>query len=538
MNGLALEFLHEYLAHKNAQIQKVDFNYKLSSHPDFPSLLSLSETLDEFRIKNHALKVSLKDLEFAPKTFLGAVISNNSEIQYKLFKKIDEDTFEIKDDKESWYLSKNQLEGIWGGALLIIESNRTPDRYNLKLSFFTKVLLTCLICLLPVLITYSNNLIVWILSLLNTTGLVLSFYTWKDLINFGDNLILDKVCGESPERNCSKIFTSQKWKIFQLFPLSEISIVFFSAQLFGLIIFTLNNNLEAFLEVNRILALLSVPVVLVSITYQVFIEKYICRICLGISLVLISEVILLWDNSAFITSPASNSILQSVLIIIIISIAIFRIKSLLLSKNELDVEYIKANRIARNYQVFKQTLIHTATHVVSDEVESLSIFKSKESKPLNITLVINPHCEECMVFFKECLELIPGKYQDSINLKIIMKALVDKTNPTEINFYKKLISLYLLYDVKDFLNGLKIWETGIKYDQWLQEFKDYKVDENSLHILEKQYDWCLRNDLRKTPSLLIEGFKMPQPYTHKDLLWFFKDLIEDRGNLKKKSKPF
>ena len=54
--------IFQYLEKENINISRKEFEFQVQSHPDYPSLLSFSDTLNFFNIENGVFKISFSEI--------------------------------------------------------------------------------------------------------------------------------------------------------------------------------------------------------------------------------------------------------------------------------------------------------------------------------------------------------------------------------------------------------------------------------------------------------------------------------------------
>ncbi|MEN9655742.1 MAG: hypothetical protein RL311_668, partial [Bacteroidota bacterium] len=62
--------LFQYLEKEQITIDKSEFEFQMQSHPDYPSLLAISDTLNFFNINNGAIRLDFSDIELLPDRFV------------------------------------------------------------------------------------------------------------------------------------------------------------------------------------------------------------------------------------------------------------------------------------------------------------------------------------------------------------------------------------------------------------------------------------------------------------------------------------
>jgi hypothetical protein len=73
-------FLYQYLEKEELSIDKTEFDFQIKSHPNYPSLLSIIDTLSFFNIENGVLDVSTSEIELLPNRFVALLETENSQL--------------------------------------------------------------------------------------------------------------------------------------------------------------------------------------------------------------------------------------------------------------------------------------------------------------------------------------------------------------------------------------------------------------------------------------------------------------------------
>lgn len=59
-----------YLKKQNISINKKEFFFQIQTHPDYPSLLAIIDTLNFFDISSKAFKITLEEYDYLPNYFV------------------------------------------------------------------------------------------------------------------------------------------------------------------------------------------------------------------------------------------------------------------------------------------------------------------------------------------------------------------------------------------------------------------------------------------------------------------------------------
>jgi len=331
MNPLSRKII-ELLNESNLPVTKQWLYQTLESHPDFPTLLSVQETLATAGIGCIIHQIEKNDFE---NVSLPALFHVHTEdvILIKTQTKLNPDT--LKD---------------WTGVILNI------DKSNLKLSasyksaltkerkqqaglIFFLLLITSMLCLSIVLNPNLEKIVITILSL---SGF---YFSW--------NLFL-KESGKSPQwvnslcssfgNGCDKILSTTVSKGFLGITLTDLAALFFILQVLTI----LSNQSSGFIY---IFILLGLPVTVLSIFYQKFILKNWCALCLGVCLIIWLEYALISFNSYKLVFPFTHNVIIF-FICLCASLLWFFIKTAYKERIQTENIQVKALSKSRNPYVF------------------------------------------------------------------------------------------------------------------------------------------------------------------------------------------
>ena len=104
-----------------------DFKDTLLSHPNYPSLLSNTDSLSHLDIENIAVNIPLKYLSELPNKFITELKNENSTEFFLIDKNEDEIIVENNSAKKT-KINYEELEKKWTGNCLIIEENPNQNK--------------------------------------------------------------------------------------------------------------------------------------------------------------------------------------------------------------------------------------------------------------------------------------------------------------------------------------------------------------------------------------------------------------------------
>ncbi len=71
-------YLFQYLEKENIIIDKSEFVFQVESHPNYPSLLSISDTLSFLKVENLVTRLETENLKHLPEKFIALVKEKGS----------------------------------------------------------------------------------------------------------------------------------------------------------------------------------------------------------------------------------------------------------------------------------------------------------------------------------------------------------------------------------------------------------------------------------------------------------------------------
>ncbi|AZB28640.1 vitamin K epoxide reductase family protein [Chryseobacterium balustinum] len=487
------------------KLDKQEFYFQFNSHPNYPSALAFSDTLNFLGLKNDAYELDKEYWEELPDEFIALV--NNS---FSLVKKKD-NVFTIYSDKVR-NIDKEELYKNSDDFVLLFEKTETIKSTSL---FDFKPFIYAIF---GIIILYSVFRLEWSQAVFNILSLI-GVYISLELFNqkFGnESVVVNNICGgmanSQSQGSCSKIFSSDKTNILGL-KLSDFSLIYFlGITVLGLLFPEAQFILKA-------ISWISVGVILYSIYVQAFVEKSLCRVCLLIITVLLSQIAL---SSVFFSWNLSiNIILISAVLFTALFLLLVFINNLTNQKEELKKSNAKNLRFKRNYDLFKRELTDKEKIEFTD---NQTFLLGNEDAKLHIAVVSNPYCGFCKDAHK-ILEDLLAKYPDEISVQMRF----NYSGETAGEKYTQLISdfsnIYKNQSQKEFLNIVDTWFKN-RDESEIRRKSESENQENLTDIIQMTSENGSAG-LNFTPVFIINGYQFPDKYDRDDIHYFIGELIED-----------
>lgn len=516
-------YLFPYLEKEHITIDKTEFEFQIQSHPEYPSLLSIADTLSFFNIDNLATRIAKDQIDVLPIRFIAYL--NEALIPPRFFfveKKGDD--YLISKDKKTNTISRQELEQRWLEIVLVVEKQEFEPT-KIKKNNINGLFLSLLILAFGSVLYSLNTTVKDILFLLlPTIGILFSVAALKDLFGAKSEL-LNSFCNLTASTSCATVVGSNKWKIFEIVNFSDLSMVFFSFQFMGLFFSILTNNTDSFFTLEKILLMFAIPVIFASLYYQKFVEKKWCPICLVIISIILLELGYLFVFQKVIFTLTVPPVLLNGLVFMSVLIAWLGLKKLLTSQKELKEFQFKGSRFMRNYEVFKNTLL-ASDKTNYQPLSSGNLIVGNENATLKITLVTNPFCGYC----KEAhtiVEEILKKHKDNLCVDFRFNFNVEEDNEPSKKIHQKLICIYYDNGQEAFLTALHNWFENKDESQLIVSEKSTITDLKISEILQEQYMMNQANEISFTPAIIINQYQYPKMFDRNELVYFINDLVED-----------
>ena len=520
-----IKILQSYLRRANYNVNGNDFQLQLVSNPSFPSIKSITDTLDYFGVENIAANVPKNALEQLPRIFL-AVINETASTTIAQVTRSKNGVKLLKDDGTKEKLSQEGFIEKWTGTIVAIETD------NVKKSQPTLSINNPLIPLLLLVtgaIIFSAISLEWsglIYASLSALGCLISYYIVQEDLGIY-NETTSKICNSaSANTSCSDVVNS-KSRLFEAISLSDLSITFFVSTL---IILSLIGYNESFFFG---LAVASIPIIFYSIYIQAFSLKKWCPLCLGIAGVMVGMV----TTSLLTTDTFSYNaayFIEGLVVFGIVYSSWLYLKSLIEQSYELREVKTDFLKFKRNEELFGTMLTKQMLPGILDLNENAKITFGNPDAALSLLAVTSPSCGYCTDSFNVYDQLLKT-HGEHFKLTMIFNVNVAAVDNPGLLVSQVIVEMYQESPNKAY-KALQEWYSHKDLDKW-QSTYGISSDEPAMDILKHQLDWCKANDIKGTPTNIIENYFFPSAYDIEDLPLFMDGLIENRDTLLKVQAP-
>jgi uncharacterized membrane protein len=518
---------------------------EIEEHPNYPSLLSVSDLLTAYGVENVGIKFDFATIDSLPYPFLTQLEGSKSNILFFTVVKEIKDGSVILYDPElhKWNkLPMKEFKERCSRIALLAEAGENAGEpnysFNKKAERKKDIFNYAKILSIPSLITigilisgvnYGMSSLLPVLYCLITligTGIsaLLLFYE-LDI----HNPVLEQICSSGKKINCGTVLRSKGSKIFGI-SWSSIGFSYFMGIMLLLLFSGITNS--NVLYIISLINSLAVFYVIFSIYYQWKVAKQWCILCLCVQVILVLQFTIViiggWHQfSGFYTSTGE------LILPVLVSFTIpFLVTTILLPALEQGKQskfnYTELQKLKHNSEIF-ETLLKKQKHLI-DNPDGLGILLGNENATYKLIKVCNPYCSPCSKAHKPMEQLLENN--PDIQIQILFTA-SNKEGDIKTPPVKHLLAI-----------AEKNNQTVIKkaLDDWyLAEVKDYETFASKYPMngeLSRQEDkivamrdWCNKAVIAYTPMFFVSlkneqdqrttYYQLPEIYNVADLKYFF-----------------
>jgi uncharacterized membrane protein len=497
---------------------------ELEKHPDYPSLLAISDVLNAFNIENAAYRVDQENLLNVPCPFIAHTNINSGD--FLVVNKIDGDQVRVSSEKwNNHKLSLDEFKKLFKGIVLTAEPSATfitTKTLSSTLSAIKAPAIAAGLLLILGSALFSSGYFInvnWqtaLLTIFKTAGLITSILLLVQSID-SNNPLVQKLCQGGAKTNCNAILSSKAAKVFEGLTWSEVGFFYFAGTwlllLFG-------GGSTTIWWALAILNVISLPYTFYSVYYQARVVKQWCVLCCTVQALLWLEFISLVTNiQTFPPSFEAGWAGATIIICLLIPIILWMLlKPLFLKLQQLQPLKQQLRKFKYNTDLFNNTLTAQPKYAQPDDAWSI-VLGNVEANNI-ITMVSNPYCGPCAKAHNQLTELL--EQRDDIQARIVFTANnTDEDIKTPVS--RHLMALNQQPDKTIVKQAMHDWyeQKQKSYEAWAKVYP-VQLIEADFQKLDKQKVWCEMAEVTATPTMLLNGYRLPDLYQLPDLKYMLE----------------
>lgn len=487
---------------------------EVQSHPFYPSLAAVSDILNLYKVENSAMRISIDEIDKVPLPFI--VHLSLQQGTFAIVEKISATEINLAmDEKISRVFSMEDFIKIWDNVILTASITKKSGEPNYAQNQKNELIATVK---LPLIIISTVLILIFSLVLnqstlhyipLFITKCIGMFFIWlliKHELGLHSDLT-DKLCTMSKSVGCNEVLNSKASKLFGVIHLADIGLVWFISSFIFLLTSSFQGIDEQSLNILGLISILSLPFILFSLGYQVFIVKKYCPLCIGVMSMLLTEIILFITYYHFsFQLPAISSLLLLVSILSVVVYVWSVIKPYLMERKmhkDIEIQYL---HLRRNPIVISSILAQGTDYSILKIPGPFRITNNESD--IIITEIINPFCNPCKIAFAKAQQLINETNGQSPVIQFVFMTQTDNQDNIMTKTAMHMLAFAEGNTPEKIEKALSEWFKTLNYEKWSEKYP-VKIEESHYTTLKKQFKWCIENNIEGTPTTFVNSKLLP-----------------------------
>jgi len=524
-----------YAKKLNIKVTGESLKNTLEQNPYYPSLYSLGNAFDRFGIANQSFKIPASEFHQLEAPFLTYISHEGTTSDFVLVTEISDRKMKyVTGSNKSYTVSKEQFLKNYREVVFAAEGSETSGEsdYENKLkkekrvAAKSKMVKTGALLTLSLLIAsffYSfiqagTSVSIWstiLVTVAKLTGLSASILLLLYEIDSG-NSVTKSICTAGKKTSCDAVLSSKASKVLGM-SWSEIGFFYFASTMLFLLVPGISMNSKIpLLAMSGTLVSLFIPY---SLYYQWRVAKQWCPLCLMVQGAIALELI--WSINGFWLNDGTFLNTQLVSTILILSTCLLLpfiiwnlLKPIFLLAKESPTHLAGYKRLLYNPDMFNALLQQQSS--AADGWQNLGITIGNPDARHTILKVCNPYCGPCAKAHPVLEEIIA--HNRNYNVKVIFTS----TNSAEDRgsaVVRHLMAVAAKGDEKTTASALDQWYMAREKDYPAFSTK-YPMNgelKNQDAKLEAMSEWCKLAEIAYTPTIFIDGKRLPETYSIEEL---------------------
>lgn len=521
-----------FLTSLQVKVNHTTVSETLQNHPDWPSLLSITDSLKKWNIPNAAGKIDRKEIDELPVPFM--TFTNDNEHPVAVVVHVDDTHVAcvFENHKKQLINKADFITTKWNGIYLLAEPTEQSGEKNYQqkrikgiIHKLIPALAIILIAVISFLLVLSN---IYEDGLARTTPVLLQYFILQAGIGVtaallwyemgGNNHLLHKVCGALIKGDCHAILLGKASRVFTWLSWSEVGFFYFTGGFFALLV--PGNHISEALTIVSWLNILCLPYIIFSIYYQGLVAKRWCLLCLAVQTLLLAGGINIAANQLAgpVSALSMDTVTRTLLLYLLPVFLWYSVKPFFLQFEKNKSTRREYLRIKFNTEIFETLLKKQKS--VTVPADGLGIDMGNPVAAHTLIKVCNPYCRPCAKAHPEIEKLL--EENKNVKAKIIF------TTPDQPEHFTHQTAAHLMA-----IAGTQN-ETFIKQtlDDWYKtEQKEYVAFAKKYPVtneelvkqrskVDKMNKWCNEMKIQFTPTIFINGHQLPDAYSVEDLTYF------------------
>ena len=499
-------------------LDALDINYTrqftrelYQEHPHKHNMYGLKKMLDVYGVKTVGVYVDSKNLS---ELNFPCILHTHGDFVIGL--DCDANSIKFLQHGKETILAHDIFLQTWTGNALVVKETTNAVEPDYKEHKRDELISKVKICSIPVIlvlmavtgmvINYDNIRTSEIVRmLLSSSGIIVcSMLMEKQL--FGESRYGDRVCSLFHHADCNSVLDGPVAKVFDI-SWSEIGLGYFIANILLLALMPASSCFVA--AINWMAMFYGVW----SIYYQWRVAKSWCVLCVMVQIIIWTMGIV--AVVSFLTEPCSFFSMNNLLSCMVFAICIMVVHQYAAAhviENERMHAVQQYRALKANGDVAK-ALFEKSEYYETALSDSSIVFGNPDAK-MCVTILSNPHCNPCARMHKQVERLLDTN-KDEFCVQYIFSSFNKRLEDSS----RYLISCYVNNSVDETLRKFDLWYNKDKFDheRIINNSEEYIHTDAVETEMEKHRIWREKTSLTATPTVLVNGYILPQEYELEDL---------------------
>jgi uncharacterized membrane protein len=521
--------VYHWLRQLNIPVSKNYLKERIATHPEYPSLLSITDTVNEMGINCQAIVIDKDVIQEVKVPVLVFIKGGNGGFIWV------KDLLKYARDNPSF------ME-VWNGVIVMAEKtegweqtgNGQKWKQDRILKYIKGILFAGLLLLFARPIIQIFPLIDAILLLTTLAGIgLMTLITQKELGYTND--FTDRLCNVGKSTDCEAVLQSKGAAVLGWMDFADVGMIYFSATALLQITSFFTGEWKHTREIISLFTITSLPFTLLSIYYQGRKVKKWCVLCLLTAGLLWTQFFILLPDilkDKWTPVPLNTSLLSIFLFLFTTAVWMFLLKPFLQQRIDWQETVWPLLRFKRKPEVFV-TLLKKEKQIDTSPIRE-DLVLGNPYAPIQIMMACSPYCAPCAREHKELHKLLE-RYRENIGVTIRFALNAEAADAKRTKAVRHILETWLEEKEKQQDNGrndrmemiLEDWFAWMDLEKFQVTYPPIK-GKNATELMAAHGRWAGLSGITQTPTFFLSGYQLPGIYAIRDLpdlLPFLPELI-------------
>ena len=476
---------------------------EISTHPDYPALISVIDFLESGGMSYHAVKANAEYIdEFTYPVLAHTQLGGQDDIHLVPYMKYWDEQQGITQNWSGIVVVPAEEVSTWSTV-----GNTAYLRDERKKTAFSWALLLVGLAVFATTVYLAPDLLLNAFGFFSVAGILVSVFLLANELGY-QSQIVKQVCGAFSESGCERVMKSSYGKGLGGITPADASLLYFATQFTLYVAACLGNSF--ILPGILTLALTGVVVMAWSLYTQAVKIKVWCALCLADVAILGGQAVL----TGLLHHPLANAASLGTFVLVSALLALLYLPVKGLIKNDMGnrIKLAELKKWKSDGMLFVSQW--QKEHAVDNTLWQDDLITGSAHAPLRITVACNLYCNPCATTHKK-LDSLVERYGDQVcvQVRLLAPSYSEKMTQATIAVLQKSAEGVSNYIMKAMMTS---WFDKMNLQQWAEEWQP-DITQDVQQRLEQHRQWTTQSEIVSTPTLFLNGRKIPGKYSLEDI---------------------